>query len=496
MTQIVTATNAPTLDVGEAEASRLVELAKAEAEADSKLTIRQALRKYKKAVFWSLFLSTSLIMEGFDLAICGQVLGLIVNGFCQDYFGCRKTFMFFMVWMVLAIFIPFFSTTPELLAAGEALCGIPWGVFQTLSTTYACEIVPTVLRPYVTAYVCMCWGAGNVIASVAVRACSVLTNQWAWRIPYGLQWIWPVPLFIGGYFAPESPWNSIRRGRYEEARKNLARLRAPDTTQEEIDATVAYIDHTTRLEKAETSGATFIACFQGTNLRRTEINCVTWMAQILCGNALLNYAVVFLQNAGWSQDQTFNINIALRSCYVIGGIISWFLMVRVGRADLYIGGLAFMFACLIAIGGLGFAHSNSATLAVGIVLVIQTLCNMITVGPVCYPLVSETPSGRLRYKTIVIGRFVYQLTQIFNNSVTPRMVSSTSWNWGAKAGFFYAGTNLLCLVWCILRLPETKDRSFGEIDLLFENKVPARKFKHTKVDRQCHFVLFRNPYAE
>jgi SP family general alpha glucoside:H+ symporter-like MFS transporter len=203
---------------------------------------------------------------------------------------------------------------------------------------------------------------------------------------------------------------------------------------------VAYIDHTTRLEKAETSGATFIACFQGTNLRRTEIvsralasrgaqthlqNCVTWMAQILCGNALLNYAVVFLQNAGWSQDQTFNINIALRSCYVIGGIISWFLMVRVGRADLYIGGLAFMFACLLAIDGLGFAHSNSATLAVGIVLVIQTLCNMITVGPVCYPLVSETPSGRLRYKTIVIGRFVYQLTQIFNNSVTPRMVSST-----------------------------------------------------------------------
>lgn len=102
--------------------------------------------------------------------------------------------MFFMVWMLLAIFIPFFSTTPELLAAGEALCGIPWGVFQvsrlcvslvdtpqTLSTTYACEIVPTVLRPYVTAYVCMCWGAGNVIASVAVRACSVLTNQWGER---------------------------------------------------------------------------------------------------------------------------------------------------------------------------------------------------------------------------------------------------------------------------------------------------------------------------
>jgi SP family general alpha glucoside:H+ symporter-like MFS transporter len=73
MPQVVTATTAPTLDVGEVEVSRLIELAKAEAVADSQLTIRRALRKYKKAVFWSLFLSTSLIMEGFDLAIVGTV---------------------------------------------------------------------------------------------------------------------------------------------------------------------------------------------------------------------------------------------------------------------------------------------------------------------------------------------------------------------------------------------------------------------------------------
>lgn len=37
--------------------------------ADRLLTIRQALTKYKKAVFWAMFLSTSLIMEGYDLVI-------------------------------------------------------------------------------------------------------------------------------------------------------------------------------------------------------------------------------------------------------------------------------------------------------------------------------------------------------------------------------------------------------------------------------------------
>jgi SP family general alpha glucoside:H+ symporter-like MFS transporter len=32
------------------------------------------------------------------------------------------------------------------------------------------------------------------------------------------------------------------------------------------------------------------------------------------------------------------------------------------------------------------------------------------------------------------------------------------------------------------RLPEPKGRSYGELDLLFEQKVPARKFKTTQVN--------------
>lgn len=88
-------------------------------------------------------------------------------------------------------------------------------------------------------------------------------------------------------------------------------------------------------------------------------------------------------------------------------------------------GLTFMFFCLVAIGGLGFSTSKHAELAIGILLIVSTLANMITIGPVCYPIVAETPSGRLRYKTITIGRFVYNLTGIFSNSVTPRMISST-----------------------------------------------------------------------
>lgn len=132
---------------------------------------------------------------------------------------------------------------------------------------------------------------------------------------------------------------------------------------------------------------------------------------------------MFLQAAGFSEVQAFNLNISLSACYVVGGIICWLLFPHFGRATIYMAGLTFMFCCLMVIGGLGFVNSTEAQLATGILLVISTLCNMITVGPVCYPIVAETPSGKLRYKTIVIGRLVYNLTGIFSNSVTPRMLS-------------------------------------------------------------------------
>lgn len=37
-------------------------------------------------------------------------------------------------------------------------------------------------------------------------------------------------------------------------------------------------------------------------------------------------------------------------------------------------------------------------------------------------------------------------------------------------------------MYCYFRLPEPSGRSFAEIDLLFERKIPARKFATTDVD--------------
>lgn len=114
----------------------------------------------------------------------------------------------------------------------------------------------------------------------------------AWRLPFALQWVWPVPLLFVAYFAPDSPWSCVRRDKIDEAKRSLIRLRQHTSSSEaDIDATLALIVHTTQLERAEVAGASYIECFRGTNLRRTEINMATWAIQILCGNAILGFAV-------------------------------------------------------------------------------------------------------------------------------------------------------------------------------------------------------------
>jgi MFS transporter, SP family, general alpha glucoside:H+ symporter len=58
-----------------------------------------------------------------------------------------------LCFITVVIFIPFFAPSLEVLLVGQLLIGLPWGVFQTLTTAYAAEVVPTTLRPFVTTYV-------------------------------------------------------------------------------------------------------------------------------------------------------------------------------------------------------------------------------------------------------------------------------------------------------------------------------------------------------
>ena len=69
---------------------------------------------------------------------------------------------------------------------------------------------------------------GGFISSGTIVGTQTIPNNWSWRLPYATQWIWPVPLIILSYLAPESPWWLVRHGKLEEAERSVRRLGGKD----------------------------------------------------------------------------------------------------------------------------------------------------------------------------------------------------------------------------------------------------------------------------
>jgi MFS transporter, SP family, general alpha glucoside:H+ symporter len=73
------------------------------------------------------------------------------------------------------------------------------------------------------------------------------------------------------------------------------------------------------------------------------------MSQVLDGNPITSYAVVFLEAAGFDEIQTFDINISISACFVIGVLICYFIFPFLGRKTIYMSGLSAMFVILVIV---------------------------------------------------------------------------------------------------------------------------------------------------
>ena len=405
----------------------------------------------------------------------------------SERFGYRYTVMTCLTLIIAFTAIFFTAQSVVDIQVAEILCGIPWGVFQTLTITYASEVCPVALRGYLTTYVNFCWGLGQVIGIGVIKSFLNNDTQWSYRIPYALQWMWPVPLLIGVLLAPESPWWLVRKGKIEKAKKSLLRLTSLNReTDFDADETIAMMVHTTALEEKITRGFTYLDCFKGTDRRRTEIVCMCWAIQNLSGNSFSGYSTYFLEQAGLPTSTSYDFALGQYSINCVGVFGAWFLMtLGVGRRSLYLYGLCGLCLMLFILGFLGLvphSHVKEASLATGSIMLVWALCYQLTVGTVCYSLVAELSTRRLQIKTVVLGRNLYNVVAVICSVITPYMLNPGAWNWKNYSGFFWGGICFCCIIYTYFRIPEPAGRSFAELDLLFERGVSARKFASTEVD--------------
>jgi SP family general alpha glucoside:H+ symporter-like MFS transporter len=95
------------------------------------------------------------------------------------------------------------------------------------------------------------------------------------------------------FFAPESPWWLIRRGRKDEALRSIKRLGSE--SDEQAQQSLAMIERTVEIEAQMGGSPTLLDLLKGTDLRRTIITCLIYASQNFAGNLIANQATYFFE---------------------------------------------------------------------------------------------------------------------------------------------------------------------------------------------------------
>ncbi|KAJ3496121.1 hypothetical protein NLG97_g2889 [Lecanicillium saksenae] len=479
----------------------------------------EAAKSHPWACFWAFIMCFTIVMEAFDMFLngnfvalpafqrhygvfvseekgyviptrwqsalfqsgqCGAFIGVFLAGPITNRFGYRWTTIFALVLMNLTIFVSFFANSLTLLVVGQALEGVPWGMFIANSPAYASEVVPISLRGACTATLQMSWSIGQIIVSGATYGYNKRDDQWAWRIPLALQWIFPTPLLILIFLAPESPWWLVRRGRKAEALRSIERLGSK--TEEQSHQTLAMMERTVEIEAQQGGSPSLLDLFKGTDLRRTIITCLIYASQNFAGNLIANQATFFFEQAGMDPSKAFMLNLINSCLQFVANALSWPLTAWFGRRTIYLYGTVTNMTLLILLGICASIKQNSATnYAQAVLGILISFIFAGTLGPISYTVIAETSSVRLRALTTGVGRAAYYVAEIPMIYLASQLLNPTGWNLAGKCGYVWGGTALVCLVSAYFGLPELKDRSYREADILFNRKVSARKFKSTVI---------------
>ncbi|KAH7114282.1 general substrate transporter [Dendryphion nanum] len=402
-----------------------------------------------------------------------------------DRFGRKFNMWGVTFFLTLSIVIQCFAKNWWTLLIARLVAGCAGGLMGTSCMVYMSEMALPQFRGSLLGSFSLAFALGQVFLAVGIKILQETAPLHFRRMFYSefvFTALWLIPLL----YCPESPAWYCSKGRHDEGRKALQKL-VGNVEGYDVHHEYAVLQYETEKSKALADAvgtSDWKALCTKVNIKRTIVATLPFTFQNVCGVPLMfGYTTYFFQLAGVADP--FLGNLIKQLLLVVGICTSFYFVDKVGRRALVIwGGVAMGTICFI-VGGLGFLKMNNAG---GIALV--ALCSLWafvyanTLAPIGWISLVETSSPRLRAKTTSVAVTIQYLTGILFNYTVPLMLSNQNAGWGQKVGLFFGGTTALYLIPCVFLFPETKGRTYGELDELFERGVPAWRFASTTTSHQ------------
>ncbi|KAL4744478.1 hypothetical protein BDW72DRAFT_188419 [Aspergillus terricola var. indicus] len=252
-------------------------------------------------------ITTPTIATANGVFSAGGAVGTLFLMWACGYFGRKVNIQLGAFFSLFGGALQGGANSLKMFQAGRFICGLGIGILVTVCPMYLSEMSSAFRRGWLVGHHAIFLVFGYMLAGWVGFACYYAEGKlgtFGWRFPLCLQCVPPLVLLAGSPFLPRSPRWLISKGKDEEARLTLEKLRkSPDDPQNLVAKEEYYqMKEQIRLEAERLSayGNVWIAVIKKASYRkRMIIGFLTqWGAEFGGPLIINNYAVILYQGLG------------------------------------------------------------------------------------------------------------------------------------------------------------------------------------------------------
>ncbi|KAK9323791.1 general substrate transporter [Lipomyces orientalis] len=416
----------------------------------------------------------------------GSLLGALCSSVLGDWLSRKVAIQLGTVTWCIGASLQAASNGVPMLIMGRIIAGYCIGVTSTLIPIYQSEIAPRKIRGRIVSIQHFAICLGILIMYFVQYGCSFLDSQAVFRLPWALQTIPAILLFLGLFWLPRSPRWLASKDRWDEVLHVIAFLRTPDCNISDPLVLAEYkeIEEQIRIEREENSNS-YGELFGKKMCKRVLLGMAAqgW-SQLTGVNMLLYFIVYFLNSAGIS-----NTLLASSFQYIIFIVATVPTMLWTDqwgrRTSLLIGSLCVAFWMFVIAGLFArFGQPNpvpdqpytwiivghpAASRAIQASVYLASASFAMSWGPIEWMYPPEIVPLRIRAKAVSFSTATNWVTSFALSVALPPLLRTIRW----RVFVIFGCLNVAAFIHVWFVFPETKQRTLEEMDEIFEHGEPV-----------------------
>ncbi|KAA8515382.1 hypothetical protein F0562_019007 [Nyssa sinensis] len=272
------------------------------------------------------------------------LLSSLVASIVTRKLGRKLSMLFGGILFCAGAFINGFAQAVWMLIVGRVLLGFGIGFANQSVPLYLSEMAPYKFRGALNIGFQLSITVGILVANVLNYFFAKIKGGWGWRLSLGGAVVPALIITIGSLVLTETPNSMIERGKHEEAKAKLIRIRGVDNVEEEFNDLVAASEESKKVEHPWRN-----LLQRKYRPQLTMAILIPFFQQLTGINVIMFYAPVLFKTIGFGGDAALMSAVITGGVNVIATLVSIYGVDKWGRRFLFLEGGIQMLLCQIAV---------------------------------------------------------------------------------------------------------------------------------------------------